>query len=55
MCSSDLGIEGGAALHFIDENPEYAVRFAANKNAYQVTLQEAQVSESAYTLRDLNS
>ena len=53
IIKSMYGIEGGAALHFIDENPEYAVRFADRKNAYRVSLQEAQVSEFAYPLREL--
>ena len=47
------GIEGGAALHFIDEAPAYTVRFAKNKNAYNVTLQDSGVLEDAFEVREL--
>ena len=50
---SMFGIEGGSALHFIDEVPEYAVRFAPNKNAYNVTLQDNKVLEEPYKIRNL--
>jgi aminopeptidase N len=55
VIESMYGIEGGAALHFIDEIPEYSVRFSNNKNAYLVTLQNDQVNESPYPLRELSS
>jgi hypothetical protein len=48
-----FGIEGGSALHFIDEVPEYAVRFARNKNSYNVTLQDNKVFEEPYKIRSL--
>ena len=48
-----FGIEGGSALHFIDEVPEHAVRFARNKNAYNVTLKSNKVFEEPYKIRDL--
>ena len=47
------GIEGGAALHFINEVPKYTVRFAKNKNAYNVTLQESMVAEDAFEVKEL--
>jgi len=47
------GIEGGAALHFIDETPAYTVRFAKNKNAYNVTLQDSKVLENPFDIREL--
>jgi len=51
--TSMYGIEGGAALHFIDEAPAYTVRFAKNKNAYNVTLQDSGVLEDAFEVREL--
>ena len=53
IIDSMYGIEGGAALHFIDEVPKYAVRFAKNKNAYNVTLQESMVDEDAFEVKEL--
>jgi len=47
------GIEGGAALHFIDEVPKYTVRFACNKNAYNVKLQDSAVIEDPFETREL--
>jgi dipeptidase E len=51
---SMYAVEGGAALHFIDEVPEYAVRFTRNKNAYNVTFQDTKVLEEPYKLRELS-
>ena len=53
VITSMYGIEGGAALHFIDETPAYTVRFAKNKNAYNVTLQDSEVSENPFEIREL--
>ena len=53
VITSMYGIEGGAALHFIDETPAYTVRFAKNKNAYNVTLQDSEVSENPFDIREL--
>jgi aminopeptidase N len=53
VITSMYGIEGGAALHFIDEAPAYTVRFAKNKNAYNVTLQDSVVLENPYEVREL--
>ena len=53
VITSMYGIEGGAALHFIDETPSYTVRFAKNKNAYNVTLQDSEVSENPFDIREL--
>ena len=53
IITSMYGIEGGAALHFIDEAPTYTVRFAKNKNAYNVTLQDSAVLENPFEVREL--
>jgi len=53
IITSMYGIEGGAALHFIDEAPTYTVRFAKNKNAYNVTLQDRAVLENPFEVREL--
>jgi aminopeptidase N len=53
VITSMYGIEGGAALHFIDEAPAYTVRFAKNKNAYNVTLQDSVVLENPFEVREL--
>ena len=53
IIDSMYGIEGGAALHFIDEVPKYAVRFTKNKNAYNVTLRESMVVEDAFEVKEL--
>ena len=48
------GIEGGAALHFIDEIPKLSIRFKKNKNAYKVTLDSNKVDEMPYKLKELD-
>ncbi len=47
------GIEGGAALHFIDEIPNSTIRFKKNKNAYKVTLDGKNINEIPYKTKDL--
>ena len=47
------GIEGGAALHFIDEIPNSTIQFKKNKNAYKVTLDGDNILESPYKSMDL--
>jgi aminopeptidase N len=47
------GIEGGAALHFINEQPEKTVRFQKNKHSYNVTLKDSTVSEKPYPITEL--
>jgi hypothetical protein len=47
------GIEGGAALHFIDEEPSSTIRFAQNKNAYKVMLESNKILENAYEVMEL--
>ena len=42
------GIEGGAALHFVDEIPNSAIQFKKNKYAYKVTLDGNKINESPY-------
>ena len=48
------GIEGGAALHFIDEIPKLSIRFKKNKNAYKVTLDRNKVDEMPYKFKELD-
>ena len=48
------GIEGGAALHFIDEQPDSTIRFKKNKNAYKVSLESNKVNESPYQVLELD-
>ena len=52
--SSMFGIEGGAALHFIDEQPNSTIRFKKNKNAYRVTLELNKVNENPYKVVELD-
>ena len=47
------GIEGGAALHFINEVPEFTIRFKKNKHSYRVTMQDSKVLEEPFNLRDI--
>ena len=47
------GIEEGAALHFIDEQPRSTIRFAQNKNAYKVTFESNKIHERAYQATEL--
>ena len=47
------GIEGGAALHFVDEIPNSTIQFKKNKNAYKVTLDGDNILESPYKSMDL--
>jgi len=47
------GIEGGAALHFIDEQPDATIRFKKNKNAYKVTFESNKIRENAFNAREL--
>ena len=42
------GIEGGAALHFVDEIPNSTIQFKKNKYAYKVTLDGNKINESPY-------
>ena len=47
------GIEGGTALHFIDEKPYQSVQFKKNKHAYHVTYNDSRVIEVPYRTHDL--
>lgn len=47
------GIEGGAALHFINEIPKKTIRFDKNKNAYKVTLNKNIINENAFKIVEL--
>ena len=47
------GIEGGAALHFIDEIPNSTIQFKKNKYAYKVTLDGNKINESPYKALEL--
>ena len=48
------GIEGGAALHFVDEQPKSTIRFKKNKNAYKVPLESNKVDENPYQVLELD-
>ena len=47
------GIEGGAALHFVDEIPNSTIQFKKNKYAYKVTLNGNKINESPYKAQKL--
>ena len=47
------GIEGGAALHFINEIPKKTIRFDKNKNAYKVTLDKNTINENPFKIIEL--
>ena len=47
------GIEGGAALHFINEIPKQTIRFDKNKNAYKVTLDKNAINENPFKIMEL--
>ena len=47
------GIEGGAALHFVDEIPNSTIQFKKNKYAYKVTLDGNKINESPYKALEL--
>ena len=47
------GVEGGAALHFINERPEKTVRFSKNKHSYNVTLKDNVVLEDPYPIEEI--
>ena len=47
------GIEGGAALHFVDEIPNSTIQFKKNKYAYKVTLDGNKINESPYKAQKL--
>ena len=47
------GIEGGAALHFINEIPKSTIRFKKNKNAYKITFEKNKINESPYDFKEL--
>ena len=47
------GIEGGAALHFIDEQPDSTIIFKKNKNAYKVTCESNKIHENTYQVKEL--
>jgi dipeptidase E len=47
------GIEGGAALHFVDEIPNSTIQFKKNKYAYKVILDGNKINESPYKALEL--
>ena len=47
-------IEGGAALHFINEEPKSTIRFNKNKHAYKVTMEENKVIEKPYKITEFD-
>tara|TARA_B100000214_G_C23633930_1_gene475350 strand:- start:366 stop:620 length:255 start_codon:yes stop_codon:yes gene_type:complete len=46
-------IEGGAALHFINEKPESTIRFIKDKQAYKVIFKEDKVIEKPFKFLEL--
>ena len=46
---SSFSIEGGCALHFIDEQPFKSIIFEKGKNAYFVTMDDADLNEETYS------
>ena len=57
LSSEDLdacfSIEGGCALHFIDEQPVRSVVFEESKNAYLVTMDDNGLNEEAYSRKEI--
>ena len=57
LSSEDLdacfSIEGGCALHFIDEQPVRSVVFEESKNAYLVTMDDDGLNEEAYSRKEI--
>ena len=49
------GIEGGAALHFVNETPKQTIRFEKNKNAYKVALDKDVINENAFKFMELTN
>ena len=48
-----FSIEGGCALHFIDEQPVRSVVFEESKNAYLVTMDDDGLNEEAYSRKEI--
>lgn len=46
---SCFSIDGGCALHFINENPVKSVIFEKDKNAFFVTMDDLRLNEEAYS------
>jgi len=44
-----FAIDGGCALHLIDEKPYKAVVFNKGKNAYEVTKKNANIKEKPFS------
>ena len=49
------GIEGGAALHFVNETPKQTIRFNEKKNDYKVTLDKDVINEDAFKFMELTN
>ena len=50
---SCFAIDGGSALHFINENPVKSVIFEKNKNAFFVTMNDFLLNEEAYSREEI--
>ena len=50
---SCFSIDGGSALHFINENPIKSVIFEKNKNAFFVTMNDFLLNEEAYSREEI--
>ena len=46
--SECIAIDGGCALHLIDEAPHASIVFSENKNAYCVSMESGVIDESPY-------
>ena len=51
--NSCYSIDGGCALHMIDEKPFKSIVFEKEKNAFLVTMGNSVLNEKAYTKRDI--
>ena len=50
---SCFSIDGGCALHFINENPVKSVIFEKDKNAFFVTMDDSILTEEAYSREEI--
>ena len=50
---SCFSIDGGCALHFIDESPVKSVVFEKDKNAFFVTMDDSNLNEEAYLREEI--
>ncbi len=53
IISNCISIEGGAAMHFVDGKPYKNISFYDNKNTYDVTKKDNEISQRPYPLYQL--